>query len=211
MAGLIIRMLLLAPLILIAGGLLWLRSSLPVSEGRLAVDGLDAEASIARDAHGIPTSGGERSTTRLSPWASFMPQDRLFQMDLMRRAGAGRLLRMVRRAQPRHRPLHAHHRPLPRRRAPMPLLSPRVHAALDAYAAGVNAVSPTPRRAAAGILSAQRRARAVAARRHAGLGQAHGAAARRQFPRRADACAACAALPPEDLQCSIRPIPRMRR
>ncbi|HXZ00293.1 MAG TPA: penicillin acylase family protein [Stellaceae bacterium] len=139
MARVIIRTLLLAPLIVIAGGLLWLRSSLPPHDGRLALDGLAAEASIARDAHGIPTIRAANEHDAAFALGFVHAGDRLFQMDLMRRAGAGRLsewfgARSLRTD--RFMRTIGLYRAAERE---LPLLSPPLRAVLEAYAAGVNA------------------------------------------------------------------------
>lgn len=81
--------------VLLAGAflVLWVRwrSPLPVVAGTLQVAGVQAPMTMVRDARGVPhvTCGSE-------PDAAFATgflhgQDRLFQMDLMRRAAAGRL------------------------------------------------------------------------------------------------------------------------
>src|SRR5579883_1390002 len=59
MGRVILRLVLLVPLIAVAAGFLWLRSSLPITEGRLTLPGLTAALSITRDAHGIPTIKAE--------------------------------------------------------------------------------------------------------------------------------------------------------
>jgi penicillin amidase len=139
MAGWIIRILLLAPLIVIAGALLWLRSSLPLSEGRLEVTGLTAAVSITRGSHGIPTIRAASDRDAAFALGFVHAQDRLFQMDLMRRAGAGRLsewfgaptlgIDRFMRTLGLYRAAASEY----------PLLSPGLRAVLDAYAAGVNA------------------------------------------------------------------------
>ncbi len=139
MVRLIIRALLLAPLIVIAGGLLWLRSSLPPSDGRLVLDGLAAEASITRDAHGIPTIRAASERDAAFAMGFVHAEDRLFQMDLMRRAGAGRLSVWF---GTRSLGIDRFMRTIGLYRAAeqqYALLSPESRAALDAYAAGVNA------------------------------------------------------------------------
>ena len=119
-------------------------------------------------------------------------------MELMRRLGQGRLSEIVppraRRQRPdRHRPHHARARALPRARPRASMrCRPRHARMLEAYAAGVNAWlaarRPAVRPRAHPDQAAVRRplpARAVAAGRFAGLGQADGARARRQLARRA--------------------------
>ena len=45
--------------VIAAGGWLYLRSSLPQTDGTVVVGGLSAPVSITRDAHGIPCIGDE--------------------------------------------------------------------------------------------------------------------------------------------------------
>src|SRR5689334_17965696 len=90
MLRLLVRLLLLLPLI-VAAALLWLRSSLPELNGRLVMPGLSAEVTISRDAQGIPTIRAANDRDAAFTLGFVHAQDRLFQMDLMRRAGAGRL------------------------------------------------------------------------------------------------------------------------
>ena len=79
--------------IVIAAGWLWLRSSLPEPNATLRVDGLAAPVTIVRDTYGIPTvtAANERDAAFAMGWLH--AQNRLFQMDLARRFGAGRGLR----------------------------------------------------------------------------------------------------------------------
>jgi len=122
-----------------AGFYLWLRSSLSQTEGQLALPGLSAAVSIVRDAHGIPTIKAQNERDAAFALGFVHAQDRLFQMDLMRRFGAGRLaewfgkpavetdramriLGLYRAAQ-----------------AQYPLLPLNLRQVFDAYAAGVNA------------------------------------------------------------------------
>src|ERR1700722_2159058 len=80
----------------IAGaGVLWLRTSLPQSTGRVAVPGLTAEASITRDASGIPHIHAANDHDAAYALGFVHAQDRLFQMELTRRLGAGRLSELL--------------------------------------------------------------------------------------------------------------------
>ncbi len=86
---------------------------------------------------------------------------------------------------PRDRPLPAHARRAPRRRSATSRSSmTQTRAALDAYAAGVNAFLATGPVAAARIPGVRRRARAVDARRFRGLAQDDGLGPRRQLAHR---------------------------
>ncbi|HEX7969528.1 MAG TPA: penicillin acylase family protein [Stellaceae bacterium] len=132
-------MLLLLPLVVIAAGYLWLRSSLPVNEGRLVLPGLAAEVRITRDAQGIPTISAASERDAAFALGVLHAQDRLFQMDLMRRFGAGRLSEWfgpaTLRADRFSRTLGLY------RLAELQYqqLAPELRVGLDAYAAGVNA------------------------------------------------------------------------
>ena len=126
-------------------GYFWLKSSLPLSNGRLVLAGLDAEVSIVRDAHGIPTitAGNERDAAFALGFVH--AQDRLYAMDLMRRYGAGRLAEWY--GAPAV-PIDRFTRTLGLYRAAAAqytLLSPELRQVFDAYAAGVNAYLATKR------------------------------------------------------------------
>lgn len=125
--------------VLTAGSYLWLRSSLPETDGTIALPGLSAAVTVARDAQGIPTIKAANDPDAAFAFGFVTAQDRLFQMDLMRHYAAGRLaewfgapaldsdksmrtLGLYRAAQ-----------------AEYPLMSPALRAVFDAYAAGVNA------------------------------------------------------------------------
>jgi len=68
-----------------------LRASLPLLEGASEVGGLGSGVTVTRDAQGVPTlSGSSRlDIARATGWLH--AQDRFFQMDTLRRRGAGEL------------------------------------------------------------------------------------------------------------------------
>lgn len=74
-----------------AGGWLWLRTSLPQLDGSIAVPGLAAPVTIARDGHGIPYIKAASERDALFALGFVHAQDRLAQMELTRRLGTGRL------------------------------------------------------------------------------------------------------------------------
>jgi penicillin amidase len=128
-------------LLLVLGGgfYLYLRSSLPEVEGRIAVTGLHSEVTIARDADGIPLITAADDEDAAFGLGFAHAQDRLFQMELMRRSGAGRLSELF---GAQTLPMDREMRVLGLYRlaeAELPLLSEPLRRGLDAYAAGVNA------------------------------------------------------------------------
>jgi penicillin amidase len=139
-------LLLLVLVLLAAGGIsLALRSSLPQTEGRLALPGLGAEVRVTRDARGIPTIRAASDRDAALALGFVHAQDRLFQMDLMRRLVAGRLSEWLgSRAlmSDRYFRTTGLYRAAQQQYA---LLSPELRGVLDAYAAGVNAYLATRR------------------------------------------------------------------
>lgn len=73
----------------------WLMSSLPRIEGRFPVKGLDLPATVARDTVGVPhiSARSVRDAYFAIGWTH--AQDRLWQMELQRRIGSGRLSELV--------------------------------------------------------------------------------------------------------------------
>ena len=142
----LVRRVVLAIVLLVIGvgsGGLWLRSSLPVTEGTLALPGLEKPVRIGRDAHGIPTIRAASEHDADFALGFLHAQDRLFAMDMMRRYGAGRLSEVF---GARTVPIDRTMRTLGLYRAATAQLAgspPAVRGALDAYAAGVNAFLAT--------------------------------------------------------------------
>jgi penicillin amidase len=68
---------------------LMLRASLPTIDGEAALASLGAGATIERDAAGVPVIRGESRIDVARATGYAHAQDRLFQMDLLRRTGAG--------------------------------------------------------------------------------------------------------------------------
>jgi penicillin G amidase len=138
---------LLAVVVLLAVGAggtgLWLRTSLPTTDGTLALPGLREPVRVSRDAHGIPTIRAESEHDADFALGFLHAQDRLFQMDMMRRYGAGRLSEVfgARTLAPDRamRTLGLYRAA----QAQFAVLSPEVQQALAAYADGVNAFLAT--------------------------------------------------------------------
>ena len=137
--------LLLAVVVGSGGFYLWLRSSLPMTDGTLALPGLSEPVTIARDQSGVPTIKAQNDADAAFALGLVHAQDRLFQMDLMRRFASGRLAEWFGvRAVDSDRSM----RVLGLYRAAeaqYALLSPPLKAVFDAYAAGVNAFLATRR------------------------------------------------------------------
>jgi penicillin amidase len=82
-------LLLIIVILLVGGGWLYLRSSLPQIDGEIAVAGLHGPVRIARDADGVPLIEAQDDADAAFGLGFAHAQDRLFQMELQRRYGAG--------------------------------------------------------------------------------------------------------------------------
>jgi len=122
-----------------AAGYAWLRQSLPQLEGTLSLSGLKAPVEIVRDRHGVPHIYAGSIDDAYFALGFVHAQDRLWQMEMNRRIGSGRLSEALGAAT-----LDADKflRTLGVRRvaeATLKALSVEARSQLDAYAAGVNA------------------------------------------------------------------------
>jgi penicillin G amidase len=136
----IFLVILLSPLIAALSGLLWLHSALPPLQPSRTVQGLVAPVRISRDAIGVPSIVATNDVDAAFALGYVHAEDRLFQMDLQRRYGAGALaewfgtralesdktMRTLGIARAAERQFNE--------------LPEEVQSALRAYAAGVNAV-----------------------------------------------------------------------
>ena len=75
----------------LGGAFLWLRTSLPKTEGTITLAGLSAPVEILRDEYAIPHIFAQTPADGYFGLGFVHAQDRLFQMELMRRLGGGRL------------------------------------------------------------------------------------------------------------------------
>jgi penicillin amidase len=121
------------------GGYIWLRTSLPQVDGAVTVAGLSAPVEIARDDRGVPTIAAKSLDDAYFAIGFAHAQDRLFQMELMRRVGAGRLAEAIGTAGLATDKLMRTLGLYRLAEAQADAASPALKAALDAYAAGVNA------------------------------------------------------------------------
>jgi penicillin G amidase len=76
------------------GGYLWLRSTVPEYNGRLTGP-VKAPVKIARDGHGVPYILAESEEDGFVAVGFAMAQDRMFQMEMIRRAAQGRLAEIL--------------------------------------------------------------------------------------------------------------------
>ncbi len=133
LAGLVV-LALLAP---VAGWLL-LRASLPTLDGSLPLAGLTEPVAVERDADGVPTVHARNREDLARALGFLHAQDRFFQMDLLRRQGAGELSELFGPLTlPMDREARQH---LFRRRvaAVVQAMTPEQLRQVDAYADGVN-------------------------------------------------------------------------
>lgn len=78
-------------LLIVIGGVLYFRSALPQIEGEMYVSGLSNDVSITRDASGVPHIEAKSLADATYALGFVHAQDRLWQMEMNRRIGAGRL------------------------------------------------------------------------------------------------------------------------
>ncbi len=134
---------LLAILLLTAGaGVLWLRSAalaaLPQLDGEVHLAGLSAPVTVRRDAHGVPHIEAATQDDLLVAQGYVTAQDRLWQMDSIRRSSNGELAEILGPALLRH---DEEQRVLQIRLTAQRIydhLTPADRARLDDYARGVN-------------------------------------------------------------------------
>ena len=77
--------------LVLAGGYVYLRRSLPTTSGTVILSGLDGEVEIVRDADGVPHIFATTDHDAFFAQGYVHAQDRMWQMDFQRRVGAGRL------------------------------------------------------------------------------------------------------------------------
>ena len=121
------------------GGYLWLRGSLPQVDGERSAFGLAEAVEVVRDRNGIPHILARNEEDALFALGYVHAQDRLWQMEMNRRIGAGRLAEVLGPAalgtDRLLRTLGLHRRA----EATLPNLDPGARRRIDAYVNGVNA------------------------------------------------------------------------
>lgn len=130
--------------IAVAGAWLWLRTSLPTLDGEREIAGLGADVIVSRDARGVPYIAARSANDAYLALGFVHAQDRLAQMEFMRRFGSGRLSEIIGSsglATDRYMRTLGLHRLAEQDFAGLP---EEVGDALVAYAAGVNAFLAAP-------------------------------------------------------------------
>lgn len=130
-------------LLVVAGGWIWLRSSLPKVNGEIVLAGLEQTVEIRRDQYGVPHISAKSDRDAYFALGYAHAQDRLWQMDFQRRLGAGRLSEVV---GPPTLETDRYMRTLGLHRLAVETvrrLPPTVRAAVDSYTAGINAYMET--------------------------------------------------------------------
>src|SRR5215469_4077127 len=127
-------------LVLLCAGLGWwaLHASLAQLDGRRALGGLGAEVGIERDRLGVPSIYASNRLDATRALGFLHGQDRFFEMDLTRRAGAGELSELfgpVVLDRDREQRIH---RPRSRARQALERATSAELELLKAYAEGVN-------------------------------------------------------------------------
>src|SRR5882672_42296 len=135
-----ILLLVVVVLVGLLGGIYWIaRSALPQLDGHLQVRGLSAPVTVTRDGHGVPTIDAATLEDLFFAQGYVTAQDRLWQMDIIRRAGSGELSEIVGEGA---LTLDREQRVLGLRSAAkksLEMAGPRDRSFFDAYARGVNA------------------------------------------------------------------------
>ena len=130
-------------LLLVIAFALWfwiqMTASLPQLDGRASVPGLSASVEIERDALGVPTVRAANRADAARGLGFLHGQDRFFQMDLLRRQGAGELSELFGPVAIELDKQHRIHRFRSRAESRLKSLPESQRQVLEAYAQGVNA------------------------------------------------------------------------
>ena len=125
--------------VVVASAFLWLRGSLPEIDGERFLPGIAAPVEVIRDDHGVPHIVAETEEDALFALGFVHAQDRMWQMEMNRRIGAGRLAEVLGSAaldtDRLLRVLGLNHRA----KASLEHLRPASKHAIAAYVRGVNA------------------------------------------------------------------------
>jgi penicillin amidase len=122
---------------------LWLESSLPQTEGEATLPNLEAPVEVLRDLDGMVTLRAESMRDAYMALGYVHAQDRLWQMDMMRRLGAGRVSEILGDFTFRHDRFMRTMDFEGLARAQFQVLAPETRADIQAYTDGVNAFLET--------------------------------------------------------------------
>ncbi len=138
-AKIVAALVLLAVLVVLSVAVWWVRSALPKIDGRIEAPGVSGTVTIRRDERGIAHVTADSETGLFFGNGFACAQDRLWEMDLLRREAQARLSEVV---GPAALPLDRYYATLgltAAARRDASSLGPRESADWGAYAAGVNA------------------------------------------------------------------------
>ncbi len=128
---------------LVAAGAIWsrhvMRAVLPTVDGTLPVDGLHAPVTVARNAQGVPSIHASSMEDLLFAQGYVTAQDRLWQMDTLRRHAAGELAEILGPGLVLHDEMQRYLQLRAAADRGAASLSPDQRRELEAYARGVNA------------------------------------------------------------------------
>ncbi len=133
----------------VVGARVWLhvamRNALPQVSGRLRVQGLIAPVQVARDEHGVPHITAANMDDLIFAQGFVTAQDRLWQMDMLRRHVSGRLAEVLGSSMIEHDRTQRYLQLQETAVRVLPQLSSDERHQLDRYAQGVNAEIATSR------------------------------------------------------------------
>ena len=127
----------------LVGGWIWLQGSLPKTAGEIVVGSPEAPVEILRDAAGVPTIRAESWNDAFFALGYLHAQDRLAQMEMLRRIATGRLSEVAGSMTLDFDRLMRALDLAGRARDDAAELGPEVRSALEAYSDGVNSFLET--------------------------------------------------------------------
>jgi penicillin amidase len=126
-------------LLVLMSGYLWLRQSLPQLDGSISSNGVASQVTVTRDGDGVPTLSANTRIDVSYVLGYLHAQERFFQMDLLRRSGAGELSEIFGDATLEFDKKRRRHRFRYRSQRALSAISDHDLAVTSAYTAGVNA------------------------------------------------------------------------
>lgn len=127
----------------VVGGRIWIQSAmrkaLPMLDGSLQVQGLQAEVRVERDEHGIPHVIASNMDDLVFAQGYVTAQDRLWQMDILRRHAAGDLAEILGKGLVSHDKLQRYLQLRATAEHAIQQIDPSQRHAMEVYALGVNA------------------------------------------------------------------------